>query len=175
MRPKTPLCGSLCPIRALVFSTRRHECLLDAALRLVLLTGDALGVDPQQHVHAVARPLGDLRSGHPRVEPGGYRRVAEVVGAPGQQRSGFAGGGRASSDSGTVPVLSQCTTAARSTGGSGAPRSRSLNAQVRSARRISSTRWGISPVASKASVASVSASAMDLRWLGAAWSHLAAV
>ena len=56
---------------------------LNAALGLVLLAGDALGVDPQQDVDAVASPLGDLRGGYSGVQLGGDRRVAEIVGAPG--------------------------------------------------------------------------------------------
>jgi hypothetical protein len=64
----------------------------DAAPGFGLLPGDALGVDPQQHVHAVARPLGDLGRGHPRVQPGGNGRMAQIVGTPGQQRRGLAGG-----------------------------------------------------------------------------------
>jgi hypothetical protein len=90
MRPGVPLCGSLCPICAQVSLVLLTGGLFDAPLRLVLLAGDAFGVDPQQDVDAVACPLGDLGSGHARVEPGGYRRVSEVVGAPRQQRSRLA-------------------------------------------------------------------------------------
>ena len=53
---------------------------LDAAFGFVLLSVDAPGVDPQQHVHAVASPLGDLWGGYSGVQPGGDRRVAQVVG-----------------------------------------------------------------------------------------------
>ncbi len=42
-------------------------CFEDAALGLVLLPVDALGADPQQDVHAVARPLGDLRRRYPAL------------------------------------------------------------------------------------------------------------
>ncbi len=49
-----------------------------------LVTGDALDVDPQQHVHAVARPLSDLESGHAGVQPSRHSRVLQVIGAPGQ-------------------------------------------------------------------------------------------
>src|SRR5205823_250422 len=38
-----------------------------------------------QNVYAVARPVGDLRGGHSGVQPGGNRRVPQVVGAPGEQ------------------------------------------------------------------------------------------
>lgn len=60
---------------------------LDAALGFVLLAGDALGVDPQQEIHAVARPLGDLRRWHSSVEPRGQRRMAKVIGPRGQNPS----------------------------------------------------------------------------------------
>ena len=58
---------------------------LDTALGFVLLAGDALGVDPQQNVHAVASPLGNLGRGNPGVQPGGNRRMPQIVRAPGQQ------------------------------------------------------------------------------------------
>ena len=51
-----------------------------AALGFALLPGDALDVDPEEHVNAVTRPLGDLRGGHSRVEPGRHGGVAQVVG-----------------------------------------------------------------------------------------------
>jgi hypothetical protein len=54
----------------------------DAALGFVLLPGDALGVDAQQHVHAVASPLGDLGRRHSGVQPSGDRRMTEIIGAP---------------------------------------------------------------------------------------------
>jgi hypothetical protein len=67
MRPGVTLCRSLCPIRAQVSQVLVSGGLFDAPLRLVLLAGDAFGVDPQQHVHAVARPLGDLGAGTPAL------------------------------------------------------------------------------------------------------------
>ena len=42
---------------------------LDAAFGFVLLSVDAPGVDPQQHVHAVASPLGDLWRRNPGIQP----------------------------------------------------------------------------------------------------------
>src|ERR1039457_5328868 len=56
---------------------------------LVLLPGDAVGVDPEEHVHAVACPFGDLWRGHSGVKPCRDGGVTEVVGAPGQQRRCF--------------------------------------------------------------------------------------
>ena len=53
----------------------------DAPPGSVLLAGDALGVDLQQHRDAVAGPLGDLRRGHAGVEPRRHRGVPQVVGA----------------------------------------------------------------------------------------------
>ncbi len=43
-----------------------HGDFVDAALGLGLLSGDALGVEAQQHVRSVARPLGHLGSGDAR-------------------------------------------------------------------------------------------------------------
>jgi len=57
----------------------------DAALGFGLLPGDALGVDTQQDVDAVASPLSYLRSGHPSVQPGGDCRMPQIVRALGQQ------------------------------------------------------------------------------------------
>src|SRR5215472_8669828 len=61
--------------------------------------------------------------------------------------------GRLKSATARVAVCSQRTTAARSSGGSATPRSLSLNAQVRRARRISSTEYGGSSLTSIVSVA----------------------
>src|SRR6266566_1262590 len=67
----------------------------DAPLGLVLLAGDALGVDPQQDVDLVPGPVGYLRWCDAGVQPGGDRRVTQVVGAAGQQRRRlWAGEGR---------------------------------------------------------------------------------
>jgi hypothetical protein len=54
----------------------------DPPLGLVLLAGDALGVDPEQDVDAVPGPVGDLRRRHASVEPGGDCGMPQVVGAP---------------------------------------------------------------------------------------------
>lgn len=51
----------------------------DTMARGVLLSGDALGVDPQQQSDAVPGPLGHLRRRDPCVQPGGNRRMAEIV------------------------------------------------------------------------------------------------
>jgi hypothetical protein len=59
------------------------KCLGDAALGKVLLPGEALGVDAEQHVDAVPGPLGDLSRSDAAVEPGGQARMAQVVGPPG--------------------------------------------------------------------------------------------
>jgi hypothetical protein len=77
MRPGVTLCGSLCPIPAQVSLVLLTGGLFDAPLRLVLLAGDALGVDQQQHVHAVPCPLIDLPSGHAalsQVDTAAWRR-----------------------------------------------------------------------------------------------------
>jgi len=44
-----------------------------------MLADDALGVDPEQDVDAVAGPFGDLGGGDSAVEPGGEAGVPEVV------------------------------------------------------------------------------------------------
>lgn len=46
----------------------------------LVLAENALGVDPQQHVHAVAGPLGDLGSCDAGVEPGGHCGVPQSWG-----------------------------------------------------------------------------------------------
>jgi hypothetical protein len=89
-----PVCGPLCPKYGgsapdhllVVLGPRGF---LDAALGFVLLAGDALDVDTQRYVHAVARPVGDLRGGHAGVQPRRYGRVSQVVGAPGKQGRRF--------------------------------------------------------------------------------------
>ncbi len=55
------------------------ESLLDPAPVQFLSAHDALGIDPQQHVDALSRPLGDLRRINARIEPGGKAGVALVV------------------------------------------------------------------------------------------------
>jgi hypothetical protein len=44
-----------------------------------LLAGDALGIDPQQDLHAVACPVGDLGRWYSSVEPPAGRFTAWVV------------------------------------------------------------------------------------------------
>lgn len=55
------------------------ECIVYAPLGGLILTDDALGVDPEQDFHAMTCPLGHLRGGHACVEPGRDARVAQVV------------------------------------------------------------------------------------------------
>jgi hypothetical protein len=50
--------------------------LADPALGELVLADNALGVDPQQYVHAVPGPLRDLRRVDAAVEPRGQTRVA---------------------------------------------------------------------------------------------------
>ena len=45
---------------------------------------ETLGVDPKQHFDAVPSAFGDPGRRYPRAQPQRYRRVAQVVGAPGQ-------------------------------------------------------------------------------------------
>jgi hypothetical protein len=52
---------------------------------LVLLTGDAFGVDAEEHGQAVPGPLGDLKRSAGGFEPSGYAAYRRAVGAAGQQ------------------------------------------------------------------------------------------
>ena len=96
VRAAAATCGWLCPIRAqvcgrgelsagmgtlrcrmtsarlrlLLVACGRPHRIFDPAFGFVVLAGDAFGIDPQQHVHAVPRPLGDLRSRNSGIEPG---------------------------------------------------------------------------------------------------------
>ena len=82
MRPRTVVCGWLCPIRALILeppvtcrSSLRAGGLKDAAHVLGFLAGDALGVDAVQYADAVPGPRGDESRVVSGVEPGRYRSV----------------------------------------------------------------------------------------------------
>jgi hypothetical protein len=92
-------CGSLCPIRAQVQDRQRvaavsvlPQCFADPALRQFVLADDAFGIDPQQYVHAVPGPLGNLGRVDAAVEPGGQAGVPQVVRAPGERRGLLRGG-----------------------------------------------------------------------------------
>jgi hypothetical protein len=71
--------------RRLLVASGQSRRLFNTPLGFALLAGDALGVDPQQHVHAVPRPFGNLRSRNSGVEPGRDGGVAQVIG-PAQER-----------------------------------------------------------------------------------------
>jgi len=58
----------------------------DASLGELVLAHDALGVDPQQHVHAVPGPLRHLSGVDAAVEPRGQTGMPKVIGAPGEGR-----------------------------------------------------------------------------------------
>src|SRR5215813_10031404 len=60
----------------------------DASLGELVLAHNALGVDPQQHVHAVPGPLGYLGRVDAAVEPRGQAGVPEVIWAP-RERGGL--------------------------------------------------------------------------------------
>src|SRR5215471_8439918 len=57
----------------------------DASLGELVLAHDALGVDPQRHVHAVPGPLGYLGRVDAAIEPRGQAGVPEVIWAPGER------------------------------------------------------------------------------------------
>ena len=88
--PYAPRCAQYVPkFGSLLLVVPRPRGFLDAALGFVLLAGDALGVDTQEYVDAVTRPVGDLRGGHSGVQPCGNRGVPQVTGAPGEQARCF--------------------------------------------------------------------------------------
>jgi hypothetical protein len=60
--------------------------LADAALGELILAHHAPGIDPQEHIHAVPRPLGYLGRVDAAVEPCGQAGVPEVVRAQGERR-----------------------------------------------------------------------------------------
>jgi hypothetical protein len=60
--------------------------LADATLGELVLADDVLGVDPEQHVHAVPGPFGDLGRVDAAVEPRGQAGMPQVVGSPGRGR-----------------------------------------------------------------------------------------
>jgi hypothetical protein len=83
--------GSLRQIRGKIF---RSACRLaisvlaqrftDSSLGEFVLTGDALSVDPQQHVDAVPSPLRHLSGIDTAVQPRGQASMPEVIRAPGK-------------------------------------------------------------------------------------------
>ncbi len=58
----------------------------DPALGELVLARDALGVDPQQHVHAVTGPLRYLGGVDAAVQPCGQAGVPKVIRPPGERR-----------------------------------------------------------------------------------------
>jgi hypothetical protein len=57
---------------------------VDLSVDVVLLAIDALGVDTEEYVNAVAGALGDLGGRDARIEPGRDGRVPQVIG-PGRE------------------------------------------------------------------------------------------
>lgn len=73
-------------------SALRPGCVGDTSHGLVLLTGNALGVDAQEHGHAMASPFGDLGWGDSGAEPGGHGGMSQGVRHVQQRRARFLGG-----------------------------------------------------------------------------------
>ena len=71
-----------------VLRVGRARGLVDAALCLVLLPGDAFGVYPKQDIDAMTCPFGHLSGGHACVEPRRDGSVPKVVG-PRQEPGGY--------------------------------------------------------------------------------------
>ena len=61
---------------------RRPECGIDATLGETLLVVEGVGVNPQQHRHAVPGPSGHLSGWDTSRQPGGQAGMAQAVGAP---------------------------------------------------------------------------------------------
>ena|ERR1700683_379094 len=80
------------------------EGFFDAAAIDVVAPGDALGVDAEEDLDAVAGPFGDLGRFDAAVEPGGQAGVAQVVRPPGERRVGDDRGER--KEAGTLPGAS---------------------------------------------------------------------
>src|SRR6516165_9865941 len=86
LRPsQTPLQRALgdrlggCPISVLA------QRFADPALGELVLTDDALGVDPKEDVHAMPGPLGYLGGVDATVQPRGQACMPKVVRTPGQR------------------------------------------------------------------------------------------
>ena len=71
--------------RPLFGSRRQCQRSLDAFPRDLVLAIDALGVDPEEDIHAVPGPLGDLGRPDAGIQPKRNCRVAQVVRALGQR------------------------------------------------------------------------------------------
>jgi len=73
----------------LLGSCRQCQRGLDACPRDIILAVDALGVDPEEDIHAVPGPLGDLGRRDPGIQPSRNGCVAQVVRVLGQRRGEF--------------------------------------------------------------------------------------
>src|SRR5216684_804279 len=80
--------GEVSPV--LVLAVVVAEGIFDPLAVDLVPSVDALGVDPHQHLHRVACPLGDLGRVHPGVEPRGQAGVPQVIRPP-RERRGFQG------------------------------------------------------------------------------------
>ncbi len=90
VRPYLAVGGYLRGMRgAVLLALSQAKRIGDALARQIFLSGDALGVDLEQHCHAVSGPFRDLRWCYTSVEPRRHARVPEVVCAPGQRRGVF--------------------------------------------------------------------------------------
>jgi len=69
------------------------QCFADPALGEFVLAHDALGVDPQQHVHPVPCPLRHLSGVDTAVQPRGQAGMPEVIRTP-RERRGLLGRGQ---------------------------------------------------------------------------------
>jgi hypothetical protein len=74
-------------MHGLILNPAGSQGFFHAAADRVVLAGDALGIDPEQNVHAVTGPRGDLWGRDAAVEPGRHCGVPKVV-WPARERRG---------------------------------------------------------------------------------------
>ena len=93
MRPGAAKCRSLCQIHAKIQDHESghpesvlFESFADPALGEFVLADDTLGVDPQEHIHAVPGPLRYLGGVDAAIQPRGQAGMPEIVRAPGERR-----------------------------------------------------------------------------------------
>jgi hypothetical protein len=77
--------GFLAPRRCRVATSLLPQRFADPALGELVLAGNALCVDAQQHIDAVPCPLGHLGWVDAAVEPRGQAGVPEVIWPPGER------------------------------------------------------------------------------------------
>jgi hypothetical protein len=75
----------------IIFCSVLTEGFSDPALGELVLACEALGVDPQQHVHTVTGSLRHLSGVDAAVQPRGQAGMPQIVRSPGKRRGLFGG------------------------------------------------------------------------------------